>query len=108
VSAAVFTSRSNRSLNRTARRRADQLLADSGHSQPLRRRPKRTELLDHATINVPDLGRADQLILGILASDRGRLKDIARLQPSPTQRVEVLETVKLESALHARILASGR
>jgi len=54
---------------------------------------------------VPNLRRTDQLVLWILASDRGRLQDIARLQPPSAQRVEVAKAVELESA-HARILAT--
>jgi len=64
-------------------------------------------LLDDPSIDVPNLGWPDQLVLWILAADRGRFQNVARLQPSPPQRVEVAEAVELESA-HARILACER
>jgi hypothetical protein len=43
---------------------------------------------------------------GILASDRRCFQDIARLQPSPTQLVEVAKAVELDSAAHVQILGA--
>ena len=50
---------------------------------------------------MPDLGRVDQIVLWILAPDRRRFQDMARMQPSVAQRVEVAEAVDLEPATHA-------